>query len=1101
MRKNIIPERRFVTILFADIKGFTSLSEGLDPEDVEDIINHIFSLFRDIIEDNGGYLDKFIGDAVMAVFGAPKSHSDDPRRAILSALKMQKTLKEFNREHGLSLRLRIGINTGEVLWSSIAGEKPTVMGDAVNVAQRLESISEPGKVFVSFKTKELSKEYFEFLSRGETHVKGRNEPVKVYEVVREKEVYGVTKSQNPTPILERDAELNILKRLYEAVVSEKKTKVVMVQGEAGLGKTRLAMEFIENLRRHDNRTHVVFVRGDPLREGSFNVISQIIGEILGRGDKDEISNRIEDLLQNRKDLSEVEIKTFKSLLLSIMYPSYTLESSVSVSKERINAILILLSSILSKEDISRVIVVDDFHYTDEESYDILIKLKNYVPNSPTFFIFNSRKAHRTLDFDRVITLSPLSKSSTYTIIRSIFNLKNEKISEEFVSLIMEKAGGNPYYIEELAKYIKTRGLYDTNPLRAKSENLYIPETLIGLLTEKIDTMPQELKEVVKTASCIGRTFWQGVLEIVSGKEVEPLLLSLKDKDIITREKESMIENDVQYVFVHEMLKDAAYALLTKKERTKLHNTIGGILELYEDNATLLYDAAMHFTYAKKYEKSRELFEKAGDLSKQQANFRFALKCYEGIKDPSPSVLLKKAWVLEMLSEYDKATEVINELFKNIEKNETNETYILGLTRLASIKEKQGKFSTVLKILKDIQNVRNPVLKAEILGRIAWAQFRMSDYMESLENARKALAIINRLNQTNSEVLIRKGLILNALANVNIRIGEIDKAYILFEEAIKIYRSLKDRDRLSKVLINVSTYLMSKKEYERALSLLDEALGLVTQTANRGLLPAIYNNMGLVFIDIGNLNEAITHFKNALKISRNIGNRYTEMNVLVNMAKVYFTLQKFNEAEEYLKLSLKIAKEVGDRYTEGIALSSIAQTYYMMGKFQSAEESAREAFFVFEELKNSYSRMHLILTYIDILISEGKIDEAEKELKRYDDSLTEFKGSDEIIAQLEVRKFLLLYLKKEFNYCKQKLDKINPNLLDKYSAILFMLLKYNFGLDISKEIEITKNVYNEEPYETIQKYLKGMISKANLITQLSTYPSFHVFSLLLGKSEH
>ncbi len=186
MRKNIVPERRFVTILFADIKGFTSLSESLDPEDVEDIINSIFRTFREIIEGHGGYLDKFIGDAVMAVFGAPRSHSDDPRRAILSGLKMQGALKEFNEKHGLNLGLRIGINTGEVLWSSIAGEKPTVMGDAVNVAQRLESIGEPGKVFVSEKTMELAREFFEFISRGDTQVKGRREPVKVFEVRGEK---------------------------------------------------------------------------------------------------------------------------------------------------------------------------------------------------------------------------------------------------------------------------------------------------------------------------------------------------------------------------------------------------------------------------------------------------------------------------------------------------------------------------------------------------------------------------------------------------------------------------------------------------------------------------------------------------------------------------------------------------------------------------------------------------------------------------------------------------------------------------------------------------------------------------------------------------
>lgn len=1096
MRKGIVPERRFVTILFADIKGFTSLSESLDPEDVEDIINQIFSLFKRIIEDNGGYLDKFIGDAVMAVFGAPKSHSDDPRRAILSALKMQETIKKFNRKRGLDLGLRIGINTGEVLWSSIAGEKPTVMGDAVNVAQRMESIGEPGKVFVSFKTMQLADKYFEFLFRGETHVKGRNEPVKVYEVLREKEISKVINLKNLTPIFERDRELSLMRELYEKTVSQKKTTSVMVQGDSGIGKTRLLIEFVRDLQKDGENAHFIFVRSDPFRQGSYYVVSHILMEMLGGKNVEEISHQIEGLFRKLKNLSEVERKTFERLVLSIIHPSHKVEGSLSVSKERVNAIFVLFSGILSHANTPYVIVVDDFHHVDEESYNILIKFKDHIPNSPTLLLLSSRKPYDAVNIDHVITLSPLSKSSVYAFIRSIFKLKDEKISGEFADLIMEKTGGNPYYIEELLKYIKTKHLYEENPLNVKGENLTLPESLIGILTEKIDSMPGMLKEVVKTAACIGRVFWRGVLEIVMGKDVEPLLLMLEEKGIISKENKSMIENDTEYVFVHEILKDAAYSLLTRKERTKLHNIIGGILELYEHNAALLYDAAKHFLSAGVEEKARKLFEKAGDLSKREANFRFALKCYEGIKNPTPSVLLKKAEVLNILSEYERAVKVINKALQIMEKDDTNETYILGLIRLASVKEKQGEFKEVLNILSDIQNVRNPLYKAEILGNIAWAQFRMSDYLKSQENAEKALSIINRLNQTNPEVLTRKGMILNVLANVNIRMGEIEKAYSLFEEATGIYRTLKDRDRLSKVLINLSTYLMSKKEYKRALSLLEESLNLVTQTANRGLLPAIYNNMGLIYNYTENLDKSMENFKNALRISRNIGNKYMEMNVLVNISRLYITMQKFSKAEECLSHSLKLAREVKNRYTEGVALSYIAVVHYMMGRFHQAEMEVKEAFFLFKELKDTPSRMRLFPTYIDILISMGRVDEAQREMEKIEHNLIKIKDDEEVFAKIELRKSLILYLEKKFDECKEILRKIQPILLDDYSVLLLMLLKYNLRCEVSNELTVSERYCHGEPYQMIQKYVKGKVDKITLLSYLSSFPGFKIFSLLL-----
>ncbi|MBI2922410.1 MAG: adenylate/guanylate cyclase domain-containing protein [Planctomycetes bacterium] len=176
-------ERRTVTVLFSDLSGFTSLSEHMDPEDVTDIIDALFKRFRARIEKEGGTIDKFIGDAVMAVFGAPNAHDDDPLRAVRAGIGMQEEIAAFNREKNLTLALRVGINTGEVLWGSVGGDRPTAMGDAVNVAQRLEGAARPGTVLVSAAVEKAARGQVKFAGHDAVMVKGRAEQVEVFEAV------------------------------------------------------------------------------------------------------------------------------------------------------------------------------------------------------------------------------------------------------------------------------------------------------------------------------------------------------------------------------------------------------------------------------------------------------------------------------------------------------------------------------------------------------------------------------------------------------------------------------------------------------------------------------------------------------------------------------------------------------------------------------------------------------------------------------------------------------------------------------------------------------------------------------------------------------
>ena len=1061
MRK-VVPERRFVTVLFADIKGFTSLSENLDPEDVEDIINSIFARFREIIEEHGGYLDKFIGDAVMAVFGAPHSHSDDPRRAILSGLQMQKALKEFNEKHNLSLGVRIGINTGEVLWSSIAGEKPTVMGDAVNVAQRLESIGEPGKVFVSEKTMELASEYFDFEYKGETKVKGRKEPVRVYVVLGEKEHVFLPRGGILTPFFERDGELGTLMEAFEEVAGKKVFKTVLVYGDAGIGKTRLAVEFLKKIKRkHDIET--ILVRADALKQGSYQIVSRIITEKLAITRSEELENRVFSLFSKKENLSEAEIKTFTSLVLSAVYPSRTERSSMkNVLKERPNALYMLFEIMFSHEEKPAVIVIDDFHHVDEESLDFVIGLRKRLKNAPLLLIANSRKMFKSLNPDVEIALSPLSKKTLYAFLKFIFDVKDEKIDPSFVDFIKEKTGGNPYYVEELLKYIKERGLFERNPLRAKETDLHLPESLKGILTERIDALPPKEKEVAKTAACIGRVFWKNILEVVRDKPVEKSLLRLELEGIVEKEAKSLVENDTEYAFIHELLRDAAYELLTKKERIRLHNKIGSILESYRDNPILLHDAGRHFLLAQEPDKAKELFEKAGDVARDQANYKFALQCYNKIEEPSPSLLLKKAHVLQILSRYREAAQVVLHALSILQEGEDRDIYARLKIRLASIKEKEGDFVNALKELEELQDWPNPVLKAEILGRIAWIMFRLSRFSESEEKARMALEIIHKMNSQDKEILVRKSMCLNILANIYMKKGDLQSAYKYFEEVMSISRSFGDKDRLSRVLINMSTYLIYVKDFDKALSFLNEALSLTTVTANRGLLPAIYNNIGLIYLEKREPGKAIINFKRALKITRNLGNRFMEMNVLVNMGRAYSIMESYGEAIFHFKKALEIARASRNKMAEGIALANIAYNYYLKGDAHVAEKYVRDSISVFRELGDLRSEIYNSLPIlIYSLYDQDRIDEAMATIDEYLQFLKS-KNMENETEKLLVMKAIGYYLKKEYSRASSLLSKIKVKLLDGTISVLFVILAGLLSvMDEGKLKHLLKDVKEDE----------------------------------------
>ena len=1019
-RTNIVPERRFVTVLFGDIKGFTTLSEYLDPEDVEDIINEIFTIFRKIIEENGGYVDKFIGDAVMAVFGAPRMHEDDARRAVISAIEMQKVLKEINNKRNMNLFMRIGINTGNALWSSIAGEKPTVMGDAVNVAQRLESICEPGKIFVSEKVEQLAGKYFYFKDRGEVKVKGRSEALKVFEVLGEKTPFSefLIRGRIKTPFLEREKEIEKLKEHLKESISEGNARFVLIKGEAGIGKSRLSYEFIEKAKKEFSQVKEFIVHSDPLRSGAFLPVVQILRMQLEVALKEHsyVIKEIEDLLSKTGKYSHTEISTFKKIIDELLYPRESgreFHDEARIFRERLSALKAVFEAIFSKDFGSYILVFDDFHRADVDTRKFIEYLTASPPEVPILFLIASREDLESMDNISIIELRPLSKLSLFQIVKTIFDVEQEDIHEEFVDFIINKTAGNPYYMEELLLYLKDRDLVQYNPLRISGEGIFVPETLQGILVEKVDTLPQDMKKVIKYAACIGKVFWKKVLEEVLEKETGNILTELELEGLIFREPHSAIEGDIEYAFKHELLRESTYSLLTRRERETIHRKIGEVLESRAKNESILFNAAYHYKHGREEEKASKLFEKAGDIAFDKGYFSFALNCYE-CAGRSPVLILKKAHTLENLSFYKEGEELLRQHIEFIRERE--DLYFQYKIRLASLLEKQAKFDEALEELEEACTSHRADIKSEALYKRAWILFKKAKYKESLEWAKSSLTIIEKeleVRTYEKELIRRKGSVYNLIASIYHRQGNYKEALEHYTNAKSLFEKINRKSSVASVLTNISQVYMYTGDFERAGEVLIKALELAKDTGNRFLVAAILNNLSMVQMQEDRYEEALKNAEESLKIVTNLGNKHAAIHILINIGRLYLNLDKseqalkslkqaldlsrdieykwgiatsmgnigfahikekdYEKAEKYLADSIEISRQLGDRYGVASALKPFAEIMIHKKEYQRALNILEEALEIFESLNNKIgaASVRVDLASVHFIIGEWK----------------------------------------------------------------------------------------------------------------------------------
>jgi len=631
-------ERKYVTVLFSDISGYTAMSEKLDPEELKAITTRMFSKISKVIEKYGGFIEKFVGDAVMALFGAPKAHEDDPIRAIRAAKEIHELVEsmssELEKSIGQPISMHTGINTGLVVTGEVHMQKGThgVAGDTINLASRLSSVAKTGDILVGPETYRQSEGHFEFQTLEPTTLKGKTEPVQIHRVLslKEKPITLHRLSGLRADLIGRKMEMI---QLGEAVknLRERKGKIFSICGEAGTGKSRLVEEFKASL----DLDEIQWLEGHAYAYSQnipyfplidlFNRVFKI--EEADPPDKmrGKIASGIEDLVGKADDAAP-----YVGGLYSLSYPE-TEDVSPEFWKSRLQDAVKKLLSALAEKALT-VFFLEDLHWADPSFIDLLRNALLEVRHPaivlcvyrPTFSLFTSYQINSIAKIYHEIRLQDLSSSEAQTMLE--FLLKTETIPDDLRRFVHDKAEGNPFYLEELVNSLiesgtlmRDNGDWKITRLLTQAE---ISSTIHGVIIGRIDRLEKKRKRVLQEASVIGRTFLYEILRRITDleKDIDESLKDLEQLDLI---RTRSFQPDLEYIFKHALTQEVVYNGLLKKERSDIHERIGLIMEqLLKDRLPEFYETlAFHFKQGQSIHKAVDYLMKSGEKSLN----RFALE--------------------------------------------------------------------------------------------------------------------------------------------------------------------------------------------------------------------------------------------------------------------------------------------------------------------------------------------------------------------------------------------------------------------------------------------------------------------------------------------
>jgi class 3 adenylate cyclase/tetratricopeptide (TPR) repeat protein len=624
-------ERKHVTVLFSDLTGYTAMSEKLDPEEVKEITGQIFSEISQVINKYEGFVEKFVGDAVMAIFGVPKAHEDDPARTIRAAREIHELVEGLSpgieKKIGQSISMHTGINTGLVVTGEMDAEKGThgVSGDTINLASRLSSLAKTGEILIGPDTYRQAEGHFSFESLGPTTVKGKSKPVKIHKVLSRKErptkVHRLSGLR--ADLVGRKVELAELSDALENLRNGK-GRIFSVIGDAGTGKSRL----VEEYKAACDLQQIQWIEGHAYAYAQ-NIPYFPMIDLLNRtfqieeGDSPEkVRQKVESGVENlvgKKD----DVIPYLGSLYSLCYPELE-EVSPELWKTRLrNGVQTILSALAKRAP--TIFLLEDLHWADPSFVEFLrntlLELREpaivLCVYRPTFSLFSTRQLKSMAKVYQELRLQDLSPSAAQDMMESL--LKTENIPSDLRRFVGDKAEGNPFYLEELVNslveaetLIRDNGSWKVTKTITETD---ISSTIHGVISGRLDRLERETKRILQEASVIGRAFLYEILKRITEltQDIDSFLSGLEQLDLI---RARTLQPDLEYMFKHAMTQEVVYSGLLKKERREIHERIALVMErLFQDRLPEFYETlAFHFSQGRSVIKAVDYLVKSGEKS-------------------------------------------------------------------------------------------------------------------------------------------------------------------------------------------------------------------------------------------------------------------------------------------------------------------------------------------------------------------------------------------------------------------------------------------------------------------------------------------------------
>ena len=991
-------ERRIVTMLFCDVKGSTALAEQMDPEAWTEIINDAFERMIRPVYKYEGTVARLMGDGILAFFGAPIAHEDDPQRALLAALEILSNFTNLqspnlpisNLESPIPLLPRIGINTGRVVVGAVGSDlrmEYTAMGDAINIAARMEQTAEPGTIQIAEVTWRLVKPLFDFEELGPVEVKGKSKPLRAWRVIGRKAAPGRLRGIEgvSAPLVGRDAEWGRLRGVLEGLMAGR-GQVVALIGEAGIGKSRLMAEakgVWQELAGGLNWSQSQGVAYDGNRP--YGQIQQHFRQVIGAGEMDDPETLRRKFAENLhlwpEALRERALRIVPALLGIPALPGEEMPEGEALKRTLYS--LVTDSCRMVAQETPCIMAFDDLHWADAQSVELLSHLLPLTEEVPIRYLVNFRPERQTPAWElkekaaaelphryTEINLQPLSVDESDRLVGSLLTISD--LPASLRRMILEKADGNPFFVEEIVRTLIDTGavVRDADGTHwhasAPVESIEIPDSVHALLAARMDRLSEDVRQTLQLAAVIGRRFYYRVLERIDTHAEhgqQPLRASLNTLQRLEMVLEAARQPELEYSFRHALTQETAYRSILRRQRAVFHLHVAAALEelfpdRLEEHAPLL---AHHFDRAGdaraiRYhslagENALRLFAVAAAHTHFDRAFELAL----AQPAPDEEVLIHLAGRRGRAQELDSRHADALAGYEQAEAAATER----HLPRLAlHAVTFQGTLRSV------ISEQFNPALAQELAARglemaqalgdeaaearIHWNLlniFRLFDEERGINAGRRAIELARKLGLREMEAFAQ-----NDIVHAYGSLGRMDEAREAAQAAQLLWRELGNPTMLADSLSTAALYNTISGQVDQALADTDEAYAISRRTENLWGLSYSRHMIGLIHWLRGDVKRALDVMEGAIHYGDLAGFLVAQTLDRVWYAEILVELGALDQAEAVVENVLARSVNAGSQF-KGFALSGQAHYLAVTGRADEAlaaaqiDEQARIVFYV------------------------------------------------------------------------------------------------------------------------------------------------------------